>query len=59
MRCDFISGYKCDQGSRRHKNKENMDGTKLYESAPKKMLTFTVPRLYKQREKTQSRGQRR
>lgn len=42
----------------RHKNKENMDGIKFYETTSKKMLTFTVPRLYKQRKTTEQRSEK-
>lgn len=42
----------------RHKNKENMDTVKLYETISKKMLTFIVPRLYEQRKTTEQRSEK-
>jgi len=41
----------------RHKNKQNMYTIKLYETTAKTMLTFTVPRLYKQRKTTEQRSE--
>lgn len=41
-----------------HKNKENMDAIKLYETTSQKMLIFIVPRLYKQRKTTEQRSEK-
>lgn len=42
----------------RHKNEKNTGAINLYETTAKKMLTFTVPRFYKQTKTTEQRSEK-
>lgn len=42
----------------RHENKKNTGAIKLYETTSKKMLTFALPRFYKQTKTTEQRSEK-